>query len=230
MGYVIWDEDTQEAILKLLVSGSVGTTYTELTDDDNIIKMTVDNNDRDWLSRVVIYFAKDVLGDIKKRENYPKIHIAWDIAAEGADKYNDEATKSIFSRWLTTASIPNTIVSRIGRRFANPPKKIKVVTELKDSGIKTGDIVTVTTDKIQNVDGTGISGRHYQVLSRQQKSSGTYDFELLDAMWDRKYGNIAPAGQPTWDSASDAEKAYCYIGDATDNILGAARDEGFCIF
>ena len=142
---------------------------------------------------------------------------------------DETAGYGIFSRWINDTATPTVIALRLRRRFRNAPIKAGIVVELKDEEISTSDIVKLTSSLIQASDGSSVDGQRYQILSKKRKTPGTYEFQIEDTRWLKEYGFIAPAGQANWDSATEVEKAYAYIGDA-NNQLGTANDTGFSIF
>jgi hypothetical protein len=221
-----WSEEDQKLRFKV-IAPDIGT-YDLLTDQSNNIKVHVDDNEKSRISRVVVYYNKDAIGDIKKPESYANAYIDWDVDAESADEYNESAIKTIYATGILTETIASVVASRYRRRFRNPAKKATVTLELKDSGIKTADFINLQTRYIQDVDGTE-KARIYQVLKKRQKSPGQVEYTMLDTAWELNYGFIAPAGQPDWDGASSAQKLYAYIGDA-NNKLGTAKEDGFYIF
>lgn len=229
MSNIWWDEESQLVKFKVFAPG--GSTYgspTEINDDENIVEIDTDHNEDSRISRIVIYYVKDAIGDLVKPESYARSYISWDVNAEGSAEYNEKAIKTIFSQWITSSAIPSVLASRFLRRFRDPAKKAIVTLELKDSGIKTADVVNLTTNQILKTDGTALS-RLYQVIKKQQKSLGKFSYVLLDTAWTKKYGFIAPSGYPNWDAASEAQKQYAYISDGNEK-LGANDDEGFYIF
>ncbi len=231
MSNIWWDDESQLVKFKVFAPGFM--TFiadpVQLNDAENIVDIDVDHNEDSRISRVIIYYIKDAISDLDKPESYARSYIAWDTNAEGATEYNTKAIKTIYSQWITSSAIPSVLASRFLRRFRDPAKQATITLELKDSGIKTADIVKMTTDQILRIDGAVLENRRYQVLKKQQKSLGKFSYTLLDTNWTKNYGFIAPTGQPDWDAASEAQKAYAYISDGNER-LGAADDEGFYIF
>lgn len=230
MSNLWWSEEDQKVKFKVLAPPAPNlNTITEINDDEHIADINVNYNEESRISRTVIYFNLDTTGDLTKPEHYANAHISIDINSESSNEYNENAIKTIYSRWIKTSAIPSVLASRFLRRFRNPAKKVSIILELKDSGIKTADVIAMTADQIVGIDGAAVSKQRYQVTKKQQKSPGKFNYELLDTAWIKNYGFIAPAGQADWDSASTTEKLYAYICDSNEK-LGAADDNGFYIF
>lgn len=228
-----WSEEEQEVKFKVFapLSPTEETSFSTLTDSDYIKNIKVDNNEESRLSRIEIYYNRDQFGDIDDTENYKSGLVSYNSDAESANEYNEKAIKTIYSRWIYESGtiIVAAIASRYRRRFLNPAKIVTIILELKDSSIKTGDIIKITSSAILSTDGNELSAHPYQVIKKQQKTLGTFDYKTLDTSWQKRYGFIAPSGQPDWDSASEDEQKYAYIGD-TNNQLGTAKVDGFYIY
>jgi hypothetical protein len=204
-------------------------TVATLKDESNISKIQVDNNEESRVSRTIVYYNRKSLDDEDKTESYLSHSQEKDTDAESADQYNEQAGKNIFSRWIITTSIADSVATRYQRRFRNPPKILKFTLELKDNNIQVGNAPIVETDHVVDENGNRLEGRMYQVLEKKQRSQQDFDYEAMDTAWDKNYAVIAPAGYPDWDSASAAQKRYGYIA-GTNGKLGANDDEPFYIF
>lgn len=96
--------------------------------------------------------------------------------------------------------------------------------------IKPTDLKNITTDEACVKGKDSFSSESMMLTSvRPDFESGKISIEARQTKFYLNYGFIAPAGQPDWDSASETEKKYCHIGDAS-NQLGAGNDEGFVIW
>lgn len=97
--------------------------------------------------------------------------------------------------------------------------------------IKPTDLKDLTTDEATDKgQNTWSVERMMLTMVRSDFNRGDVQIEAIQTRLFRKYGFIAPAGQPDWDSATEAHQEYAYIGDAANNELGAANDEGFVIW
>ena len=200
-----------------------------LTHEDSNVSISRNNNEISRVSRTIIYYNKEKLDDEKEAQSYFRHKVSKDSESEGADQYDEETTRSIFSRWIITGAIASSVASRFHRRFRNPPIELKVINELKDSIIRVGDLPVIETDFVIDTGGVRITARQYQILRKKQLSLGTFEYIGLDSVWNLQYAVIAPAGFPDWDSATDAQKRYAFIADA-GGTLGVNEDPPFYIF
>jgi len=231
MSNLWWDDETQKVRFKVFAPDSPGEsdTYDSFTDLISIKSISVKQNEKARLSRVIIYFNKNDIGNSKDPEDFDGAFISIDTDKESADEYNEQAIKTIYSRWIDDVSACSVISNRFRRRFNLPPKKLTIITELKDDDTKTADIANISTSLIQNIDGTDLTLQPFQVTKKQRRTKGTIQFEVLDTAWNLQYGFIAPAGQPDWDAASEDERRYAYICDR-DELIGADNSPAFYIF
>jgi len=230
-GNLWWDEEAQQVKMKVLAPPSPSGLPTVIWNDEaHLVKVSVDRNEASRVSRVFVYYNHRVPADEKKPEGFKNAYIAVDAAAEGSDQYNAPATKTIFSRWIATDAVASTIATRLLNRYRDPASRYAVTVELKDSGVRPADLVGLSTSQVLGVDGTPVT-RNTQVLKSQPRDGGQVDYTLQDAGfgYGSRFGFIAPASQPDWDSASAGQKVYAYIGD-TNNELGTANDAGFVVY
>ena len=148
-----------------------------------------------------------------------------------ADK-NDTITVSS----LDGASYASQLADRILIRYRNPVSivtcNIDINAALVGSNfLKVSDLVDFTTDEAMNKGSNTWTTERLMITSfRPDFTTSKAKVEAIETQMSSNYGFIAPAGQPDWDSATAAQKEYGYIGDATNNQLGAANDAGFYIW
>ena len=224
-----WDEETEKVRFKVFAPEPPGSSYTALTEAKNIKSIVSDYNEKSRVSRVIVYYNLiDNTLDINEPVSYSGG--AGDISAtsEGTDYYGTKAIKEIFAYGANSA-IAASIASRYKRRFVDPPKKFKITVERKDADIDTAEIIALTHRRNINVDGTQKSGALFQVLKRQQKTEGSMEITVMDTRWTLRYGYMSPAGFPDYDSATDAQRQYGYMGNA-NNLVGSNGVDGYYMF
>lgn len=228
MSNIWWSEEEQKIKFKVIAPGNSQSSV--LTDNANILDIKINNNEKSRISRLVIYYGRDVVTeDLDEPSAYANALIDWDNDAEGSDQYGEKATKTIYSRWIPAGSqVPTTLASRYRRSFRDPPREIIVTLDLKDYAKKTGDFADIETSFIQGIDGSELR-RTYLIKKKRQRRVNQFEYTMLDTAWSKKYGNIAPDGQPDWDSASASEQEYVYICDDNEG-LGSSDDDAFYIF
>ncbi len=97
--------------------------------------------------------------------------------------------------------------------------------ELKDSTIKTGDFIRISTDEILQSDGKPINRATFQIIKREPKENTI----ALKAIWvpQRRLCFIAPNDTPDYISATEAQKEYGFITDSKGEISG---EQGYYIY
>jgi hypothetical protein len=218
--------------LKITISRNIpnegGRSYTTLTDAENIIdgSGSVDLNEKSRITRVSIYWDPNAIGDREKPATYARLDIAIDSDAESVNEYNDEIKKTIWCRWINsgcdTEENLNTWINELtGRYVLNRRDAAPLVTlsvEMKDSGLKTGDYVMLSTDEIQEIDGNDVSAARFRVIRREEK--GNRYIYKLERLPKRRACLINNDGAADYDSATDAEKEYGYITDDYGEVEG----------
>jgi len=204
-------------------------TYTCWNDAENIIdgSASVDLNEESRITRVLLYWDKDTIGDLDDPASFARLDIAVDADAESAAEYNDEVKKEIWSRWLhsdcgTEEALAYWVDEFTGRYLQNRRDAAPIITlsvELKDAGVKTGQYVMLTTDELCEADGTDITKDRFRVTKREQKEAGKYQYKL-ERMPRRRVAIINEDEAADWDNATDAEKEYGYIGDDYGDLEG----------
>ena len=134
---------------------------------------------------------------------------------------------------LNGSSYAATIAQKLLSRYRDPSGPVTFDVDINNMAwastfIKPTDFKDITTDEaVEKGVNTWSLKRCILTSIRPDFSNNKVRVEAIDANMDRKYAFIASAFQPDWDSATDAEKEYAYIGDAANNQLGAANDPGF---
>ena len=232
----LWVGEDQIITGRVFAPARPSVTLTEITDGESIVKnsIEVDDNEESRLTRIVVGYdiRADAGGD--KLADYQKIMVRVGSDEEAEGNYGDERTRVLLSPWCRvtdTASIDKLTAHLLGR-FRNPARRVSFALELKDDdNVACGDFVNLTTTHIQNPDGSTDGPRIMEILSKQMASDmATIGYECMDTGLTLKYGFIAPAGQPDWDSATTAQQRYAYIGNAAANQLGTGSDPGFYIW
>ena len=206
-----------------------GREYTYWNDAENVNDQSaeVDLNEESRITRVILYWDKDAVGDLEKQASYSRLSIAVEAGAESASEYNDEIPKKMWSRWLhpdcgTEEELDYWVEQFISRYLQNRRDAAPVVTlmvELKDATVKTGEYVMLTTDELQEADGNDVTNARFRVVRREQKGPGEFQYKL-ERMPPKRVGLFNEVGAADWDDASVAEKEYGYLGDAYGDLDG----------
>ncbi len=213
-----------------------GRTYQVFTDAENIIAESdsIDLNATSRKSRVSIYWDKSLTGKLDEVSSYARLDVAVDADGESVNMYNESLEKKIMCRWLRSDYMDEDYViryvanlsKRILRLLKNPQPIYTFAVELKDSQVKTGDFVRITTDKILDVDGTPLSRHVYQIIKREPKGNKL----ILKAMQypKRKLFFIGANTMPDFTSATEAEREAGFLTDANGQM--SDWSEGYVLY
>lgn len=217
LGVSIWWDAVAQKI-KLKANRPVYTdTVVEITDDEDIISISREDQDEKRLTQVHFYTAQaDPTKGDKTKSNYNTVVVSVDVDAEGVNAHNDTRVKEVFSRWLTGGgeNIAALLSLRLLRRFNTAPAKYKIVLDNKDKGITLADVIEVTSRLVSND-----AGRSAPTLLQVVKKTETQDghqFEIIAQAYDffGRYGTITANTQVPYASASVAErKVNCFLSD-----------------
>jgi len=205
--------------------------YTSLNDAENIIDGSTsgDLNEDSRVTRVMIYYDKDAIGDLEEQSSYARLSVSVDTDAESANEYGETIKKTIWCRWInsTCASEEELAywLTEFGGRYLmnrrDPAPIIKLALERKDSALKTGEHVKLSTDELCDAAGNDYSDVKFRVTKRDKKDDGKYEYKV-EQMPKKRICLINPEGAAAFDEATDAEKEYGYIGDEYGDIDGQA--------
>ena len=219
-----WVAENLKITIRKNTTNTPTTGYVSLSDADNIIEDSgsVDVNEKSRISRMIVYWDKVATGKASEEISYRRLDIAIDPDAE--TNYGDPVEKVVKSRWIdpyvtmeetVQQFVKNLAIRRI-QRCKHAQNLITVKVPEKDAGVKTGDYVRLSTDELLESDGNPISARMYQVVKRDRGDKAvTLTFIQVTP---RRMAVIAPAGLPAYPSATEVQRAYGYICDATGKM------------
>lgn len=215
-------EDLKFTIAKTLPN-KPGRTYTTITDANNIhsVSDALDNNEDSRISRVMIYWDKRDPTELEDREeNYQRSTLSVYRIGENSKMYgHPPIPKKIFCRWLRSTYMDETLIkrylanltARILRNCKNPQPLYSFECAIKDSAIKTGQFVKITSDKVVDETGAPREDAMFQIISREEDGDLIkYTAQMCREM---RVGFIAPDATPSYLSASQAEREYGFITD-----------------
>jgi hypothetical protein len=215
----IWIGEDLKVTVRRNVPNAPGREYHAINDESGILSGSagVDLNEKARLTRCAIYWDKNPIGKLDDVLSYSRLEVAVDAGSERAEAYSEVMEKKIFCRWLSATYMQEELAAQAVKNLAG--RKVLQAREgqtllsfdldLKDSAIKTGDWVLLTTDEVTLPDGSPIPGFSFQVVKREMKA-GRVGYQLLK-MSDRRYCIIGPSGQPDYMAATPAQREYGYI-------------------
>jgi hypothetical protein len=165
--------------------------------------------------------------------NFAKVSVSVDLAAEGADEYNQAIILTIFSRWFGSSadSLAARLGARLLARYRNSPRTLVIKLDAKDSSLWTGDIATITSKVVQDVTGDS-APTDFQVLQVKETVGGTtFEYTLVDSFFSGRYFYIAPDALEGLDysAATEEQKArYGFVAGPATEIMTDGK-EGYKI-
>lgn len=193
-----------------------------LTDAANIMdrSLAIETLDPQRLTRSAFFYGQRNAAKYKAEpSNYGAGVLFVDTAAEGANAYGDVRSEVTYSRWLSSPANDLAVKSLVGRRvsyYRDAPKRITLQLDPKDDAFNPGDQLYLQTRWLPDMTGAPTPTR--MLVSSRVHRGGQIDMQLLTTIFARRYAFIAPAGQPTYPSASAAQRAFAYIAGSGDTM------------
>lgn len=206
------------------------------TEDIVMQSQILDLNKDSRITRVFIYFDLKTIGgepaDGDKPEDFSSIIVNLD---EDAEEKDGEAERSIFifSRWIFREAEALSLGGRLISRFRLGARKLKLQVGFhRFDDIKTGDVIRVQSQYLLEDGGSGAAVQAsppFQVTSLGWPKIGQpMDLDALETTG-RRICFIGPNTLPAdFDLATEEEKRFCWIGDAS-NLVGTPAEEGYFI-
>lgn len=207
--YIWWDE--REQLIRLeAIKPPIGE-VPEFTDDANIIadSVKIDVKPKERISQVWVYWGqRNPAEDLDDEQNYRRLRVRADLAAEGEDQYQEKRIKRIYSRWLQTEGQAINVTTRLLSRYRNNPRYMTIDVDAKDRGSWTGDVLDVLNRGVVDVTGAPELTR-WQIISADEVESGhrmRYELELYEYGVGARTGAWMEVDAPDYEDATDEEK------------------------
>jgi len=171
-------EDGKITIKALTNTTSAG----ELNDTENIISGSLfrDLNEESRYTRWLMHWNRfDGMKDIDEPESFHDLRVLVDADAESVNLYNDQIQDIFFSAFISdtgnTAGDASDYVDALQALWKTRTKQaqeiVTLAVELKDSGYVVGDIVTLTTTRLQDINGNGYSAVKFLITKKEPMGS-----------------------------------------------------------
>lgn len=150
--YLFWDERTN--FINLTAIKPPPETALILTAESNLLEGSTSVSDQAdmRISTVIVNFGQfDPTKELDETSNYRQGHVRFNPNAN--TKYNNiEKYRVINSRWISNDNRAAAVrlAARVGRRFADTPRKISFKLDAKDSDVWTGAPLFINSDLILN--------------------------------------------------------------------------------
>lgn len=217
MASVWWDDEDQE--IKIKAVGPSITPSANLNKDQHILDKG-EQPKRDpskAITEVWVYYGrKNHAKDEEKPSNYSALYVTPD--ADATAGHGKRKIHTIFAEDIPASgtSTVNKISARLLSQFAQGENTYKFQLDVKDSGVKTGQLVDITTDTIQGVDGLPTTNS-FLVLERDRIGPTVYQYTAQSTGFTTgaPYRLIAPNSLASdYTAASAAQRAkYAFVAD-----------------
>ena len=172
----------EDGKIQILKHSERNASYTQITDDANIIANTgkVDLNEGSRYTRYYMYWNRwDVEEDIESGDSYNRLNGVVDADAETENEYNESIDNVTYSTWINLGYNSETEVSAYvdsiltARQNRTSDARIIYECELenKDGDIVTGQLVELTTNDIQDINGDGYEEVLFRVIAKVPKKN-----------------------------------------------------------
>jgi hypothetical protein len=218
--FIWWDELAQQLRFRANRPLEPNDVPFEVTDAANLITGKTDITMGEELRISALYFWHGVIDPTEggtQSRNYKKLA----IATVDENPYNQEAIKTIYSRWFGEVgdeAAAGSIAKRLLNRYTNTPKIISGVLDVKDrEAIKLGGVINVTTYLLQDATGSALP-EQLQVNYVEEKDN-RLSFRAETYTFNSRYGLITETSRPDYAGSNAAQKR------AGTYIVGAATLE-----
>lgn len=177
MDISLWVNETGKITCK---KNTEDTSVAEINDVENIVldSKSIDFNDDEIKTRINFYWNRnDITEGLDDKDNFRNLHIEINADAEGPNMYNKSLPEDITTTWINedcgTLEEINTFVQQLCadklKRTAAPRSKLNFEIEQKDSFIKVGDIISLTCDAFNDVNGYNYQNKKAVVIQKTNK-------------------------------------------------------------
>lgn len=227
---LMWfDVLTQKVQFKVNMPSVPSVTVSQFDESANFIdgSVSVEMLDAERLTLSAIYYAlTSPVDNDSQPGNYLRADIYVDSDAESANEYNDRRSEVVRSRWFGSGN--NLAMVAWAARTVNyrrdAQKKIKFSLDPKDS-CSVGELKDVSLRSLATA--TGANNVTRVRITKVVDKGSRRECEGITTSFRNRYAFIAPNGYPNYGSASDAQRAYAFICNASGKMSNG--DAGYLI-
>jgi len=179
LGLSIWWDDVAQEIGVMTNHPVFDESIYNLSDENNIKKIEVDDKDEDRLTQVHFYTKQtDPTKDYKDKSNYNQVNVLIDPDAETPNAYNDVKVREIFCRYLNNGAdaIVRVLGLRLLKRFNTAPQHFIITLDDQDKTIGLTDILSVESRLVTDDIGRPVS-KLLQAYKKEEVQAGK-DFKV----------------------------------------------------
>ncbi len=136
---------------------------------------------------------------------------------------------------LNGLSMASQLAQKLLNRYRDPVSAISFEMDINNmvfdgEFIRPGDFKDITTDEASEL-GSGAWTKERVMITRVRPDMSRHRVrvEAVETKMYRRYGFVAPAGQPDYPAATPSERERAYIGDSSNKVNGGTED-GYVIW
>jgi hypothetical protein len=242
-----WDETTTKTLKSKWIRTQTYTQPTNITgvtiyhvskangEGTGTLEFNVANNTLTWTAPNGTVGEEVVLDNDGKYQVLDSSQLKWvRVIVETEDLPSADKSDSITISPLDGESYAAYIANKLLLRYRDPVAVVGFKVDINSAingqeFIKPTDIIDITTDEAcSKGKDAWVNERMMLTMVRPDFATATVQIEALQTKMYLGAGFIAPAGYPDYDTASEAEREYAYIGRASDNKVydGSAYVDG----
>lgn len=139
---------------------------------------SIDYNQDDIRTRFNLNWnRKDVTKGLEDEDNYANLHIEFDRDAEGENMYGKVLKEDVFTTWINSDcgteteinAYIHTLCNKKLNRSREPRPKLTFEVEQKDSGVKVGYIVSLSSNAFNDINGNDYQNKKAEVIKKTPK-------------------------------------------------------------
>jgi len=209
-----WDDENQEIKLKSIGPNLASIKELDAANNTLVSGHKIKRSAEKAITQIWIYYDKIDYSKGDDPDNYKSLLITADPTLESAAGHGREKVKRIYGSYigLNTAT---KVASRILESEGNGSTETTFQLDVKDSSIKPGETINLSTDLIQDVNGNP-KRTSFRIVSKDQVNGITYSYKAVATGQDpdAKYGYIGPNTLGDYETETESNKAtYCFIAD-----------------
>ncbi len=213
---------------------SPGESAPVFTDEESFMagSLQVRNNQETRTTDGIVYYELKVGAAGKDPADFAKVTV---FAEVGIASLSGPTVKRFFSKWIFRAGEANALVARYVNRFRRGARLARFSLDKKDEGkFDVGEPIALNSVDILRKIGSAAArfDAAYNVIQKVSKR-GHVEVEALENVGFRP-GFITPSPLTDgfavdYDSATDSEREFAFIGTVPDNTVGTDKDDGYTV-
>ena len=170
----------EEGKVDILSHAEIPASFEHLNDRANFIhgSGSVDENDASRYTDAVLYWNNfDADKAIEEKDGFNRINIGADADARSPNEYGDERYDLQYCIWLNVAfdaaatidAYVNSLLDKRRQRHRDAQALLTEDVEIKDSSLKVGQIVFISTNEIQDIHGNDLKETAFRIIKKTPK-------------------------------------------------------------